>query len=364
LRVVVLTASLGAGHDNPARQIAHGLRLAGHHPDVVDLVDLVPAGVGLLIRAAFRALLCRAPRWWGPMYDVLDARAVPPAPVRAITALLTDPVYRLLSGGADAVVSTFPLGGQVVAAVRARGLAVPLITYLTDPAVHRLWVSEATDLYLATWAATGAEIRRHGPAAVSVVEPAVRPEFRPVADSAEQARCRRDLGLPDGPLAVVMSGSWGVGDLAGAAMDLRDHTPVTPVVVCGRNTGLRRRLAGTPGLVVLGWVPDVARLLRACDIAVLNSGGLSQAEAVASGVPVIHYRSLPGQGEANALVSARAGLARNPRNVDELVDAVADALLRRPSRVRLPMPSAGLIDEIVAMAAHDERQLATRGTAQ
>jgi processive 1,2-diacylglycerol beta-glucosyltransferase len=105
--------------------------------------------------------------------------------------------------------------------------------------------------------------------------------------------------------------------------------------------------------------------LRACDIAVLNSGGLSQAEAVASGLPVIHYRPLPGQGEANALVSARAGLAMHPRNVDELVDAVVHALLRCPSPVRLPTPDAELIDQIVAVAAGrtalDERQLATRG---
>jgi len=298
------------------------------------------------------------------MYSALDERAVPPAAVRAVTALLTGPVYRLLSG-ADAVVSTFPLGGHVVSAVRVRGLTVPLITYLTDPAVHRVWVTEATDVYLATWSATRAEIQRHGPAAVSVVEPAVRPGFRPVFDSAERARCRRDLGLPAGPLAVVMSGSWGVGDLARAAIDLRDHTPVTPVVVCGRNARLHRRLTGTTGLVVLGWVPDVARLLRACDIAVLNSGGLSQAEAVASGLPVIHYRPLPGQGEANALVSARAGLAMHPRNVDELVDAVVHALLRCPSPVRLPTPDAELIDQIVAVAAGrtalDERQLATRG---
>jgi dienelactone hydrolase len=39
VRVVVLTASVGAGHDGPAREIAKRLIDAGHQADLVDLVD-------------------------------------------------------------------------------------------------------------------------------------------------------------------------------------------------------------------------------------------------------------------------------------------------------------------------------------
>jgi UDP-N-acetylglucosamine:LPS N-acetylglucosamine transferase len=38
----------------------------------------------------------------------------------------------------------------------------------------------------------------------------------------------------------------------------------------------------------------MACLMRACDVAVLNSGGLSLAEATAVGLPVLHYRPLVG----------------------------------------------------------------------
>lgn len=39
--------------------------------------------------------------------------------------------------GADAVVATYPLAGQTLGALRARGhLDVPALVFLTDPAAH------------------------------------------------------------------------------------------------------------------------------------------------------------------------------------------------------------------------------------
>lgn len=51
VRVVVLTASFGAGHDGPAREIAQRLVATGHQADLVDLVELAPARTGRLMTA-------------------------------------------------------------------------------------------------------------------------------------------------------------------------------------------------------------------------------------------------------------------------------------------------------------------------
>ena len=91
----------------------------------------------------------------------------------------------------------------------------------------------------------------------------------------------------------------------------------SPVVVCGRNERLRRRLTGRPGVTALGWVSDMVGLMQACDLAVLNSGGLSLAEATAVGLP-LHYRPLVGQGVANADLADAVGIAEWPRPTPEL----------------------------------------------
>lgn len=86
-------------------------------------------------------------------------------------------------------------------------------------------------------------------------------------------------------------------------------------MACGRNTALRERLA-TPH--VFGWVDDMPRLLQAVDVVVQNAGGLTTSEALASGLPALTYRCLPGHGRANARVLDRIGLVPWPRDPEQL----------------------------------------------
>lgn len=341
VRVVVVTASVGAGHDGPAREIARRLVAAGHQADLVDLVELAPAGTGRLLRAAFHAQLAWAPGSWGRLYRATNRdRANGPGPVglAALLRPLTGRLARIITGGpgprAAVVVSTYPLAGHAVAAVRRLDpLRIPLISYVTDPAAHASWVVPGTDLYLVGWPRTAVQLWRHGPAPVRVIAPLVRGEFHLPADPAAITRVRRRLGLPPGPLALVMSGSWAVGNVAATVDDVLAAGGPSPVVVCGRNEKLRRRLAGAPGVTALGWVSDMAGLMNACDVAVLNSGGLSLAEATAAGLPVLHYRPLVGQGVANAALADQVGIAPWPRTADALGAALGRprAVHRRPA---------------------------------
>jgi len=352
--VVVLTASVGAGHDGPAREIAKRLVAAGHRADLVDLVDLAPAGTGRLLRNAFHAQLAWAPGSWGRLYKATNrarANGACPGGLATLVRPLARPLARIIAGGrgqrAAAVVSTYPLAGHAVAAAsRLDHRRVPLISYVTDPAAHASWVVPGTDLYLAGWASTAVQLWRHGPAPIRVVNPLVRSEFHLPPDPLTPD-VRHRLGLPPGRLVLVMSGSWAVGDLMATVDDLLAVGGPSPVVVCGRNERLRRRLTGRPGVTALGWVSDMAGLMRACDLAVLNSGGLSLAEATAVGLPVLHYRPLVGQGVANADLADDAGIAEWPRTRPELSAAIArSATIVR----RFVQAAADPVTEIITVA--------------
>ena len=211
---------------------------------------------------------------------------------------------------------------------------MPVITYLTDMSVHRLWVADGVDAHLALHEVAAEQARGLGAQGVQVSGPAVSPAFRPVISAAEQRQARARFGLPArAPLALLVAGSWGVGDIEETVRDVARCDVVTPVVACGRNDELRDRLSGTGGVVPLGWVDDMPSLLRGCDVVVQNAGGLSSLEALASGVPVLSYRCLPGHGEANARALDRAGWAAWIRDPDELSTALKLALLdERPAR--------------------------------
>jgi UDP-N-acetylglucosamine:LPS N-acetylglucosamine transferase len=356
-RIVIVSASLGAGHDGAAHEIGRRLRVAGHHVTCYDFLDLLPWGIGRRVRAAYRKQLDVAPGSWEWLLNMLQRRRRMTALTVWLASSASKAMRRAVGSDVDAVVCTYPLASQVAMRLRRRGkMSASVITYLTDPSVHPLWMAEGTDLYLAAHPEIAAQVRLLGAERVAVVAPAVRPEFRPVADAAEQAVARKEFDLPeDELLALVVSGSWAVGEIEESAREVAAGGIATPVVVCGENVALRERLRDLIPGHVLGWVDDMPALLRACDIVVLNSGGLTFFEAHAAGLPVLTYRCLVGHGRTNARSLEHAGLARWLHDRDELASALtefahtrtqAPATEHRPIEVGTACPSvaiAGLV---------------------
>jgi UDP-N-acetylglucosamine:LPS N-acetylglucosamine transferase len=344
-RIVIVSASVGAGHDGPADELGRRLHARGWWVDRPDGLRILPGRFGPGLRRLYLAGLRRTPSLWGPVLDScadgLGARIV-----HGALDELTERTSALLGERPDAVVSTYPLVSQLLGRLRQRGLLdVPVISYLTDPAVHPLWWHPGVDLVLAPHPSMTAQIRRlaeqlPGDGTCSeIVEtaPAMPLAFRVPADDRDVAAVRAELGVPPGRvLALVTAGSAGTGPVHRTAADLASWG-AWPVVLCARNDRQRRRLRAFGAGRALGWVDDVPRLLRAADVVVDNAGGLACAEAVAAGRPVISYRMLPGHGEANAAVLHDAGLvpwARTREDLGVLLDRRAErGAVQRPALV-------------------------------
>lgn len=329
-RVLIVSARVGAGHDGAARELARRFRGRGVRVDCLDFLDLLPGRLGRLVCGFYHRQLTVAPQSW----DWLLALAGTP-----VIAGLACRFARLAASGLGEVVdrdvvlavSTYPLATHALAHLKARGgLTAPLAVYLTDPSVHRLCVSPLADITVAPNEIAATQARRWGARCAVVNRPLVAPEFRPVRSRAERARLRATFGLPPRQaLALVVSGSWGVGDVESIAADVAASGHAAPVVVCGRNEMLRQRLIGAGFRFVFGWVEAMPELMRACDVVVQNAGGLSTSEALATGLPVLTYRCLPGHGRANAAVLDAVGMVPWVRRQEDLGPALARALAVR-----------------------------------
>lgn len=326
--VVLVSASIGAGHDGAARELARRLVVAGFTVRRHDYLDMLPPRWGDAARETYARQLRYAPASWGWVLRAAGGRRAT-AGAAALAAGVTAARMLTTIGPEQpaAVVSTYPLASQVLGRLRRSGrLATPAVAFMTDPSVHPLCVAPGVDLHIAPgrWAADA--IRGLHPVRAAVAGPVVDPAFRPSLGESDVDDARRRLGLPLGErLAVVVAGSWGVGDVEHTVRDITAAGSAIPVVVCGRNDALRRRLELTRDTIALGWVDDMPSLLRAADVVVHNAGGLSSLEAMASGVAVVSYRCLPGHGTANAAVLRAAGLSPWPQSATELAAFMAHA---------------------------------------
>ncbi len=325
--VLIVSASIGAGHDGAAAEISRQATAAGCSVERVDFLDLFPLGIGHLMRTSYRLQLKAAPATWGWLLSRLVSGAGHRWAARLASRLTRKRLLAVSQDRPDLTISTYPLASQALSALRLGGeLRTPVVTFLTDMSVHPLWVAPGVDTHLALHDIAGAAARELGARDVRVVGPAVSPRFTPVTPASRQA-ARERFQLPsDRALCLVAAGSWGVGDIASTVTALLDGGMVTPVVVCGRNMSLLRHFRAMPGVTAFGWVDDMPGLMHACDLVVQNAGGLTSLEARRCGLPVLTYRSLPGHGLTNSRALESAGWARWARDPEELVLAVVEAL--------------------------------------
>lgn len=324
--VLLVSASMGGGHDGVAYELQRRVRAAGGRADVVDFIDVLPWRTGRVVKATYLAQLRYAPESYEWLYATLERSRTAEAVARAFSGLARRRLRRVAQRGRyGAVVATYPLAGQALGRLRREGrLAVPALTFLTDADVHEMWLDPGTDEYLAVYPASVCEARRRGARSVRLVGPVVGPSHGGPVTAAERDRAREALGLeaPGAPVVLVVAGAWGTGDVARTALVLAGSGVARPVVLCGRNDDLRDRLSALPGVRAVGWAEDVRGVLAAADLLVHNAGGLTALEAFAAGVPVVGHSCLPGHGRRNAAALRAAGIADLAGDDAELVDMV------------------------------------------
>ncbi|MCW2796855.1 galactosyldiacylglycerol synthase [Nocardioides sp.] len=328
--VDIVSGSFGAGHDAAAREIASRFRARGYTTRTWDIVDFFPWRLGALLRRLYFLQLRSVPGTWETLLHRLEpGHTLHGAVVRAL-AMTADPLLSISTARPEVIISTHPFASQALGQLRESGrLGVPVVTYLTDMSVHPLWVHPAVDLHLALHEIPAAQARRRF-GTTRVIDPLIPLDGAPrPTDVLARRELRARLGLPpDQPLALVTGGSLGIGELFRSARDIARTGLATPVVLCGENRSLHRRLCSAAGVIRLGWRDDVPDLLRSVDCVVQNAGGFTSLEAIAAGTPTLSYRCIPGHGRTNAQALHDAGLIPWAKDELELRRELQAALTR------------------------------------
>jgi len=311
MKLLILYTSAGHGHRRAAEALAAAAGAAGHGVLVRDVLDFVPGLFRTTYADGYLHLVRTAPELWGYLYAQTDRKAQRPAERRARTVfnkLNAHAFFHFLRDTApDAVACTHFLPLELIGSLRPhRRHNLPLFGVVTDYAAHALWYCDSVNAYYVPSEEARRQLRRRGQPNGGLVLTGipVMPEF---GTRTAPAAGRERLGLrPDLPAVLVLSGAYGVTptlDLLRAC--LAEPPPCQFLIVAGRNAKLeqdiRATLAGASlAATVYGFVDNMHELMDAADLVVSKPGGISTAEALAKGRPMVIVEPIPGQEQRNA----------------------------------------------------------------
>lgn len=340
-RALVVSGSIGKGHDVVAEAYGAALAAQGVQWRVLDAMALLGDGPAKMGEWIFRKLLSVT-----AIYDAFHfsqlrddgwlGRAADRAAVGKMGGALA---AEIATFAPDVIVSVFATGAGATARLKSEGLRTPSVVVMTDSFAHRMWVHDATDLFLVTSAAAAESVRRYRPEArVEVVSAPVRPEFLTPPTRAE---ARRRLGVPpDTTCVLLMSGAWGLGPLDDVARALAEDG-IWTLAVAGTNASMEEVLSGLantyPQIVPFGFTHRVPELMAACDVVVTSSGDTcSEARAVGRGIILLDV--VPGHGRENLMHELELGGATACMPSAGSISRAVRSFLADPGRSR-PEPA-------------------------
>src|SRR5476649_2356002 len=156
---------------------------------------------------------------------------------------------------------------------------------------------------------------------------------------------RRQEGFDtDRPLFLISGGALGVSPAAGVLDGLaRLRHPAQAIVICGRNTEMQAGMekqaraieAAHPGLTfrVLGYTDEMHRWMQMSDLFIGKPGGLTTAECLASGLPMVIVAPIPGQEDRNSDHLLEKGIALKCNEFTTLGYKI-DGLLDNPAQLQ------------------------------
>src|SRR5215831_8576990 len=117
-RIVVISASVGAGHDGAAAELAHRFTAAGCRVTRHDFLDLLPPTIGPLLNGAYKATLKAIPGAWEFLLTRMHGSHGFGRPALGVAKLGRRRILRA-AAGADLIVSTYPLASKALGHLRA-----------------------------------------------------------------------------------------------------------------------------------------------------------------------------------------------------------------------------------------------------
>jgi processive 1,2-diacylglycerol beta-glucosyltransferase len=348
-RVLILSASSGAGHVRAAQALEKAFRAQGNcEVEHIDALQHVSKLFQRLYDKAYIRMVRRAPDLMGVLYEQTDKPWRHPRQRLAVDRQNTQPMIRLLKKiQPDLCVATHFLPAEILAwLIAKKKLQARHAIVVTDYDVHALWLCRTVDRYYVAMQESLEYLANIGVPRekLQVTGIPIDPLFERPINAGE---ARKKLGLAASESILLLSaGGYGVGPLEQLVKDLLAMQRSWQIVgIAGKSESLKKRLdslaksagktpSGQPRLVPVGFTAEMDQYMAAADLLIGKAGGLTTSEALARKLPMALVEPIPGQEERNADHLLEAGAAIRCNNLPAAAWKIA-TLVDQPEKLRI-----------------------------
>lgn len=344
LRVLIFSATFGAGHVRAAEAIFEAIRAKEPSSEIIhlDFGEFLNKTINTVIKSTYIELIKHTPKLWGKFYYRTSKISPHSVFQRFLNRLGRREFLEYINSlQPDLIICTYPTVAGILAQLRLKqSLDIPLVTVVTDYAIHSQWIHPGVDLYIVGCqevcdglVSRGIEKRR-----IKVTGIPVSPKFEiPL----ERSSLYQKLGLDSERITLlIMGGAYGVLDGAKwISKIIADSTAaIQAIIVCGRDEKLYKSLdsiiseARNP-ILLLGYVRNVEELMTVADLIITKAGGLTVSEALTKRLPMVIFKPIPGQEEANAIYVEKIEAGLVAYNVEEL-ERILFKLINQPQDLK------------------------------
>ena len=318
-RVLILSASVGSGHVKAADALARAMRERSDVEEVLcdDSLDHTNILHKQFYSKLYKKLSEMLPEFLGWWYETSDDPWVADKSRLALDLPQALPLISLVKEfRPDVILCTHFMPAGVISWLIANGkLDARLGVVVTDFHFHAFWITRAFNWYFVAQEDDKIHMEALGLPGdrIMITGIPVEPEFAQPVDA--DAVLRRH-GLQVGrPTFLVVGGALGLSPATAVVRQLLNlDRDFQAVIVCGRNEEMQddivQLVKSRPGdFRVLGYTAEISELMAASTMILTKPGGMTTAEALARGLPMMILDPIGGQEERNSDVLLEAGAA-------------------------------------------------------
>ncbi len=314
-RVLILSVSAGTGHVKAAEALEKVFRRQPGVGEVrhVDALRFTNKLFRDFYSKLYIQLVQKAPTILGFVYRNSDEPWKTDRMRLMLDRLNTGPLERFIARfKPDITVCTHFLPAEIISYLIGKGkLNARLSIVVTDLDVHAMWLCRTFHRYFVALEESKIHLQVLGLPANNITVSGI-PIDALFGERQNRRTLRLEAGMsPERPLFLISAGAMGVSPAAGVLESLaRLEHSAQAVIICGKNAELKTQLEKQAAEIeaanrhlsfkVIGFTDEMHRWMQMADLYIGKPGGLTTAEAMASGLPMVIVAPIPGQEERNS----------------------------------------------------------------